>query len=59
MEVTFDISKFPDLVLAAKEILEYAAGKTESVDFKMIDSAIADLERARKTCEEVQHLQAA
>lgn len=59
MEVTFDIRQFPDLVLAAQEILEYAAGKTESVDFKMLESAISDLERARKTCKEVQQLQAA
>jgi len=59
MDVTFDIRQFPDLVLAAREILDFAAGKTSSVDFKLIDSAIADLERARKTCEEVEQLQAA
>lgn len=59
MEVTFDIRQFPDLVFAAMEILEYAQGKSSSVDLKMIDSVIADLERARKTCDEVETLQAA
>jgi len=53
MQVTFDISKFPDLVFAAKEIIDYANGKTTSIDFKMFDSAICDLELARVVCDEV------
>ncbi|QRQ99753.1 hypothetical protein [Dyadobacter sandarakinus] len=53
MQVTFDISKYPDLVLAAKEILNYYHGKTQAVDLKTLDGAISDLEHARRTCDEV------
>jgi len=53
MKVTFDIQQFPGLVQAAQEILYLAAGKSKSVDFKMIQSAICDLERIERIAEEV------
>ncbi|CAG5072908.1 hypothetical protein DYBT9623_04445 [Dyadobacter sp. CECT 9623] len=59
MQVTFDINQFPDLVLAANEILEFESGTKTSVDFKMFDSALSDLTLARKICEEVEENKAA
>lgn len=59
MQVIFNIDNYSELTPAIKVVLDYASGKVQSIDLKDIQTAISELQRVERACEEVSKLEAA
>ena len=53
-QITFDINKFSDLFEIAQQITAFGKGQIGSLNLKDIQTAMSELQRVERTCEEVE-----
>lgn len=52
--ITFDKNKFSDLFEVAQQIIAFGKGQIDSISLQDIQTAMSELKRVERTCEEIE-----